>query len=481
MRPLLFVTMLAVMWMKPSHAAEFYVGAATVESTPPKPVSLAGQFEIRISKENATPLEVTALAMQSREGDKVIDQAVSVSCDLVAIRAGVIEELRKRLDGKIEGLDLNKIFLNATHTHTGPVTTLEDVDYPVPEGAMTPKEYTSFFIDRVAEAIEKSWKNLQPVKLGYAQSEAVVGHNRRATYANGTAVMYGKTNNPDFRGTEGHEEHNLDVLYFWDKSDKLIATVINIACPSQEEEHLRVVHADFWDSVRKKLRSKYGANLHILPWAGASGDVVPHLMYDKKADERMRKLRGLNRLDDIARRIVRGWEDAYEIAQLDKIENPVLKHTVKHIELPLRKVSSEELALAKSEMEKFKGDITKANRYNWNKRVVDRALSIQDGTAKPYVMELHALRLGDVAIGTNPFELFTAYGSQMKARSPGTQTFVIQLAGPGTYLPTELAVKGGGYSAVIQSNTVGPEGGQVLVEETVSAWSQLWDGELEKK
>ena len=55
------------------------------------------------------------------------------------------------------------------------------------------------------------------------------------------------------------------------------------------------------------------------------------------------------------------------------------------------------------------------------------------------------------------------------------QTFVIQLTGPGgTYLPTERAVEGGGYSAVIQSNRVGPEGGQMLVERTVEAINALW-------
>jgi hypothetical protein len=43
------------------------------------------------------------------------------------------------------------------------------------------------------------------------------------------------------------------------------------------------------------------------------------------------------------------------------------------------------------------------------------------------------------------------------------------LAGCGTYLPTERAVRGGGYSAVVHSGQVGPEGGQVLVDRTVEA------------
>jgi len=89
-------------------------------------------------------------------------------------------------------------------------------------------------------------------------------------------------------------------------------------------------------------------------------------------------------------------------------------------------------------------------------------------------MELHILRLGDVAIATNDFELFTDYGVQIKARSPAVQSFIIQLSGPGTYIPTERAVRGGSYSAVIQSNRVGPEGGQVLVNQTVETIKLLW-------
>jgi hypothetical protein len=51
---------------------------------------------------------------------------------------------------------------------------------------------------------------------------------------------------------------------------------------------------------------------------------------------------------------------------------------------------------------------------------------------------------------------------------------VIQLAGPGTYLPSGRAVQGGGYSAIAESNEVGPEGGQVLVEQTLQQINSLW-------
>jgi hypothetical protein len=89
-------------------------------------------------------------------------------------------------------------------------------------------------------------------------------------------------------------------------------------------------------------------------------------------------------------------------------------------------------------------------------------------------MELHVVRIGDVVICTNPFELFTEFGIRIKGRSKAVQTFVVQLTGPGTYLATEHAIRGGHYSAVVHSTLVGSEGGQILVNETVAAISSLF-------
>ncbi len=63
-----------------------------------------------------------------------------------------------------------------------------------------------------------------------------------------------------------------------------------------------------------------------------------------------------------------------------------------------------------------------------------------------------------------------------KSRSQALQTFIIQLAGPGSYVPSERAARGGGYSAIVESNKVGSEGGQVLTERTVEAIKSLWPG-----
>ncbi|MDD4871560.1 MAG: hypothetical protein PHR77_13465 [Kiritimatiellae bacterium] len=457
-----------------AQAGSLLVGAATTSITPDKPVPLDGHRGLRISNKVESPVTATALALESCNGDKTIDAAIIVSCDIVAIRQDIMEQVRSKVKPRLPDFDVNKLFLCATHTHNAPVT-LEG-RYTLPEsGVMKPSEYSEFMTTRVADVVVESWQKRRVGKVGWAQGQAVVAQNRRATYADGTAKMYGATNIPEFRGMEGYEDHNLDVLFFWDQQNHLIATAVNIPCPSQDAEGGLSIHADFWHPVRQMLHDRYGKDLLVLGLAGAGGDQTSRPQYGKTADDRMRKLRGLTRLEEVARRIVNGWEDAFEIARKDIHNDIILRHCVKQIELPHRKVTEAEVAEAHKEAEKYAKIPAQRWNYRWHQAVVERYEAQKAGTEGPYKMELHVVRLGDVVITTNEFELFTDYGVQMKARSPAVQTFVIQLAaGSYGYLPTERAVRGGGYSAVIQSNRIGPEGGQVLVEETLKQIKELF-------
>lgn len=168
------------------------------------------------------------------------------------------------------------------------------------------------------------------------------------------------------------------------------------------------------------------------------------------------------------------WEEAYEGAMKEQTADLQLVHRVETIELPVRLVTEEEVSRTRAEVETLSKDPNNTRLTSWHRDVVDRYERQKAGNTDPYRMELHVLRLGDVAIATNDFELFTQYGIQIKARSRALQTFILQLSGPGSYLPTAEAVRGGGYSAVVASSVVGPEGGRVLVDESVRLNNSLW-------
>jgi hypothetical protein len=205
----------------------------------------------------------------------------------------------------------------------------------------------------------------------------------------------------------------------------------------------------------------------------------------------MCELRGLTYGQEIGRRVAGAFEDVAGVIAKDIRADVPFVHRVRPIELPARTVTADEHAVAKKVCEEIDGRKTRKKTDHWTRDfyglVVNRYLAQQKGDWKTYAMETHVLRLGDVAIATNPFELFVDYGVQIEARSPAVQTFLIQLASsgrePAYYLPTPRAVAGGAldenpftnYSATIMSNMVGPEGGQVLVDRTVEAIGELWE------
>lgn len=450
---------------------EFLVGAATVNITPEGPVALSGQMETRITSEVRSPLTATAIALESRSKGKGLDQAIMVSCDLIVITEEILESVRQGLKGRLADFDEKKLFLSATHTHTGPV--LKQGIYDIPEkDVIQPANYVRFLTERLSDVIVRAWQERRPGAVSWGLGHAVVAQNRRAVYADGHAEMYGRTDVPQFRNIEGYEDHDINVLFFWDQDRKLLALAVNVACPAQEVENNSTIDADFWHEVRAKLQQRYSQDLLVLGWISAAGDQSPHLMYRKRAEDRMRQLRGLTRHQEIARRICQGVDEAYEVAKKD-IQNDVsLVHKVELIKLPVRKVTDEELVYAKAQAGALSKNPDNRTMTAWYEKVIAR---YESQKANPYYdMELHVIRIGDIAICTNPFELFTDFGIQIKARSKALQTFIIQLTGPGGYVPTEKAVRGGGYSAIVQSNVVGPEGGQVLVEKTVECINALW-------
>src|SRR5690625_1466294 len=137
----------------------------------------------------------------------------------------------------------------------------------------------------------------------------------------------------------------------------------------------------------------------------------------------------------------------------------------------LRKVNEQPELRKKSD---WYGPITAAYwRLMRASTVLDRYKLERTQPSVPF--EVHTIRIGDMVIATNPFELYLDFGMQMKARSKAVQTFVVQLAGSGTYVPSHRGVAGGAYGAIPQSNIIGPKGGRELVNQTLMLIESLWE------
>ncbi|MDD2598475.1 MAG: hypothetical protein PHO37_04530 [Kiritimatiellae bacterium] len=460
-------------------AAELWIGAAQANITPEHPISLRGQFHNRIATSIMSPCTANVLALESRKNGKPGACAILVSMDLCVIE-NLQDEFRCHLVDRLPEFNTNMLFLAATHTHTGP--TLAQDQFLNYGEAMPPKEVVQFILERTGDAVIKAWESRKPGAVAWGLGHAVVGANRRVSYADSTAVMYGATDIPSFRNLEGWEDHSVDILLFYDANRKLVATTIAVPCPAQVVEGLSQVSADYWHPVRETLRKKHGSDLVVLGFCAPAGDQVPRPMLRKDAENRMLKLRKTDRMQEIARRITNTFEETLEVIQNDIRSDILFAHCVEQFEVPGRKLTEQEYVEAKKDYAEWSiKPATDPNAYaraRWYKRTLERYEEQQKSDPKGTI-EMHVLRIGDVAIATNPFELFVDYAMQIQGRSPAGQTVLIQLASPvgtnNSYLPSERAVKGGGYSAVPQSSPIGPEGGQILVERTLAAIRNLFD------
>jgi hypothetical protein len=311
--------------------------------------------------------------------------------------------------------------------------------------------------------------------------------------------MYGNSDTPSFIGLEGTQDHAIELLFCWDDQRELTGIVINVACPSQVVENKSFISADYWSAVRDRVHETYGDQVFVLGLCSAAGDQSPRdLVRRGRGEPNMRDEDGL---EEIGRRILRAVEYARPQAENGVVTSVPFCHTVEELLLPAKRVSDEEAELARSELAalraKMAGCDSGAREPGWQRTRAragttdgrpdtDRILAIRwqevldDYESQPemptFAMELHVLRLGDIALATNPFELFLDYGLRMKARSRAEQTFLAQIAcGKGGYLPTRKALAGGGYGASINDGPVGPEGGDVLVERTIELINGMWD------
>ncbi|MBQ4001563.1 MAG: hypothetical protein II601_04180 [Lachnospiraceae bacterium] len=503
------------------------IGWSEISITPDKKVALAGQFAERISEYVEKPITATAMAVTDGE-----EQMTLVSCDLVSIGWNLVTAVRKNLEGNTLGIDPMKIVLNAIHTHTGPVyknirrsasavglssnnrTLLEAL---LPEGSKyvesapvsnnpdiaSKEEVLNLLIERITKVILDAWSKLEDQGFVNAFGRAAVGMCRRAKYSDGTAAMWGETNTACFVSVEGGEDTGVELLYIYNEAKKLTGVVVNLACPAQAVQHRLFVSPDFWGEAKMLLRKRFGEDLYVLALCSPAGDQCPvdivrwvepySDVHDpniirkhplkRKADPSMFDLDGMRKAGKrIANEVAEIYEEVEEkLADgRDAIQSVVpFKHIVYDMQLPVRRVTITEYKAARKEVEDYIRNHPGNVDFN-----VAANLQIYLGTMRRYEeqqtfnicdTETHIMRLGTIAIGTDPFELFLDYGNQIKARSDAEQTFLIQLAnGTEGYLPTEKAEQGGHYSAFVSSGVVGHQGGEQYVRETLKHIRELF-------
>ncbi len=511
------------------------VGWAETDITPPKPVLLAGQFYGRVSEGVMDTVTATTMAIESVENDAKGTQMVMVSCDLACLSDELRDGVRMILRERLPEMDPLGIVIGVTHSHSAPEVRMvpygmgehgekykhwlksemlapdEEDKYGVWPSIgldiIPPADYIDFAAERIASAIVKAWESRKPTAISYGLGHAVVGHNRRLTYEDGNSKMYGNPALNSFRHVEGYEDHSVHALMTYNDEGDLTGIVLNVPCPSQVREHAYLISADYWHETRQELRRRFGRDLFVLAQCGPAGDQTPRVMIGKRAEQRMWSLEGYEDNEnapcaEIARKIADAISYIEPHAKQDLDRKPKLHHVAEIVQLARRLISEQDVRDAIEEAlpfkEKYKEELAELLKNpkirrepRWHENITMSYRRMERGErvrmryeiqqkSPTMPVELHAIRLGGVAIATNPFELYLDYAVRIRELSEATQTFLVQKAGcHGTYLPSARSVAHKGYGSVPASTDVGPEGGEQLLEWTVAAINRFWRNENE--
>jgi hypothetical protein len=210
---LVFLTVAAAAFGAAAQPAPTWkAGVARVVITPTEPIWMAG-FGSRTKPSEGVrqDLYAKALALQDESGRS----AVIVALDIVGIEremadAIAAEALRRH------GLTRDRLVLNVSHTHSGPVAGL--VVMPLydlnPEQRAVVQRYTTGLIAKILEAIGGALTQLAPARVEFGQSLAGIAVNRRR----------GRN-----RSYPGPVDHDVPVLAIRDAEGKLRAVAVGYA------------------------------------------------------------------------------------------------------------------------------------------------------------------------------------------------------------------------------------------------------------
>ncbi len=461
-------------------------------------VELAGQYYRRIATEVHSPLKAVVLALE-----KGPVQAILITLDVAGIPEALQREIAAEVHAANPAIAPEAVLMNATHTHNAPYAEREGLFrewLPLEPGMLDPAEYVIELKRRIIAAVREAWDSRMPGGIAPGFGFARLGHCRRPVYRDGTAQMYGPTACDDFVGLEAGEDSGVELVFTCDETGAPTGVLVNAACPSQGMEATYKISADFAGMAREMLKTEYGQDFRMLYLVGASGCQSPRdLVRNFRTEPDFWHEDGIPVLAQRLTAAVReGWanRDATDYA-------PVLRHSVRHMALPLRRVSFIQYQQAASELAELEerqdeksafDDFCRTVHANevipgrpgpyddkemhfvqiQNRKAVIRRFEIQNA-APAYHYDMHTLRLGDAAISTNPFELYLFFGQIIKARSHAARTMVVQLAGAtGGYLPSPDAERFGGYGGMVINGQIGSDGGFQLAEEAVAAINELF-------
>ena len=435
-------------------------GGHTVNITPPHPMPA---YNGVVYSRGEGDSDLLCHAVVFTDGN---DIGAIVSLDITAISHANVLAIRELCELRT-GIPAQNICIAANHNHYAPHAAGMFL-----YGVKPDPLYVDFLITQTVEAISEAKRKLRPARYvaGNARDPGFA-FNRRLKRPDGTVVsIFAPNADPSFPAT-GPVDKEIGYVLFEDEDRKPISCFFSYAIHNISGG-IHHFHRDMGGRIGDVLRRELGVTDFATSFlAGACGNV-------------MEAERGVGRngylQDGGSYKETDGSKDGIDIAWSigEGVADSILESYGKGFPQEIKdlRFASEVLEIPDRSLEE--SEFCEDNCRSSGQAYLDKArnrygpemIAIQDRGPTSCLVEISAISMGDVAIATNPAELFVEYGLEIKEKSPFGVTMISCLTnGYCGYVPTEAGFTEKGYEThrTVFTSRLAKNGGQIITDKSV--------------
>lgn len=363
---------------------KLYLGVARSIITPKIGACLYGYRPDLYSESVADDL--TATALYFRQADR---QALMMSITVCEMRNDIADRLLNAIQLEL-GIPRSCCQLHVTHTHSGPNTNgaagWGDIDMEYCE---------TIFIPKILEAARDAVKDPQPVKMGTARGDSLVGINRDELKADNKIIL---GQNP-----WGCFDPKMTVISFQREDGTIAANIIHYAAHGTCAGACTAISRD-WSGVMTDALEKKNGGITAF-FNGPEGDIGPRLPSGNTAGRS--NMQYVLEMGHLAAR------DALEIySKIYDYHDVTLTAGGGVIRIPLQSRPTE--TFARQELEKYKDQTV-----NWDghlRNYYERVLADWENgvpEAPDYSIFQTVIGFGSLIFAAFPYELYSQIGMRL--------------------------------------------------------------------
>ena len=431
-------------------------GFSKVCINPPYGAPIVGYYEHRYVKGILDNLYARAVAFD--DGNK---KSVIIAVDLCLLGQVYFDRMKEEIQ-KATGMDKEAIFINCSHTHTGPL-----VGKDFASDDRSSETYDNFLINSVRDAAVYALNDLKESKFGMAEGQAKnISFVRRYRMKDGSVATNPGVNNPNIDHALAEPNETVKLIKITREGGEDIF-VINFGT-HPDSVGGEYISADYMGFVCDILE-KAVPNTKCIFLLGAQGDVNHVNVHPTKGESAISTIdfdsvpRSIKHAEHMGRIIAGAVLSICSIT--DEITCDKISYAFSRVDLPthqendkipeMRKIYDLYTSGRASELPYKEMELTTKVAE------ASRIIKLENGPLSlPFY--LSAIKIGDLVFAGIGGEPFTEIGIRICEGSPFKATVLCCLTNTsGGYIPTTKSYSEGGYEAC--SSALKPGGDDIVV------------------